>query len=146
MVNIIFEKYCECSLLNKSLTANSKQFYFDYKDGKYGFNTSSTRGADTFVPFSSSLTKIGSYNGRNQQTISCTNIPNYNSLTADNFYIIVTGQRRVYEGSSIWNQDINSVSLTKTYNASSGILTISSCVCGASNGFTCYSTYDVYYN
>lgn len=37
--------------VNSSLTANSKHFYFDYKNGKYGFNTSSSRGADTFVPF-----------------------------------------------------------------------------------------------
>lgn len=34
------------------LTANNKQFYFDYKNGKYGFNTDPNRGADTFVPFS----------------------------------------------------------------------------------------------
>lgn len=26
-------------------------FYFDYKGGKYGFNTSASRGADTFNPF-----------------------------------------------------------------------------------------------
>lgn len=38
--------------LNNSLTANNKQFYFDYKNGKYGFNTNPNRGADTFVPFS----------------------------------------------------------------------------------------------
>ena len=38
--------------LNNSLVANSKHFYFDYKDGKYGYNTNPNRGADTFVPFS----------------------------------------------------------------------------------------------
>lgn len=27
-------------------------FYFDYKDGKLGFNTDEERGADTFTPFS----------------------------------------------------------------------------------------------
>lgn len=37
--------------LNKNLIANGKNFYFDYKNGKYGYNTSSSRGADTFVPF-----------------------------------------------------------------------------------------------
>lgn len=40
-------------MLNNSLVANSNHFYFDYKDGKYGFNTDSSRGADTFVPFKS---------------------------------------------------------------------------------------------
>ena len=38
--------------LNSSLIANSNHFYFDYKDGKYGYNTNPNRGADTFVPFS----------------------------------------------------------------------------------------------
>ena len=41
--------------LNSSLTANSNQFYFDYQDGKYGFNTDPNRGADTFTPFSGGL-------------------------------------------------------------------------------------------
>jgi len=36
---------------SSQLTANSKQFYFDYQNGSYGFNTSSSRGADTFSPF-----------------------------------------------------------------------------------------------
>ena len=38
--------------LDSSLTANESKFYFDYKDGKYGFNTDPNRGADTFSPFS----------------------------------------------------------------------------------------------
>ena len=42
------------SALNSELTANSVKFYFDYKNGKYGFNTSPNRGADTFVPFKQS--------------------------------------------------------------------------------------------
>lgn len=40
--------------VNNSLVANSKHFYFDYKNGKYGYNTSPNRGADTFHPFSNS--------------------------------------------------------------------------------------------
>lgn len=35
------------------LTANSKDIYMDYKNGKYGINTSANRGADTFIPFNS---------------------------------------------------------------------------------------------
>ena len=30
---------------------NANEFYFDYQDGKYGFNTEPDRGADTFHPF-----------------------------------------------------------------------------------------------
>lgn len=31
-------------------------FYADYQNGKYGFNTDSNRGADTFIPFKSTST------------------------------------------------------------------------------------------
>lgn len=37
--------------INGQLTANDNVMYMDYHDGKYGVNTSSTRGADTFIPF-----------------------------------------------------------------------------------------------
>ena len=36
---------------NGRLAANNVGFYFDYKDGEYGWNSSSARGADTFTPF-----------------------------------------------------------------------------------------------
>lgn len=39
--------------VNSSLKANNNQIYMDYHDGKYGINTSSSRGADTFIPFHS---------------------------------------------------------------------------------------------
>lgn len=41
------------STLENELTANNKRIYMDYKNGKYGYNTSANRGADTFHPFSS---------------------------------------------------------------------------------------------
>ena len=37
--------------VNGQLVANNNAMYMDYHDGKYGVNTSSTRGADTFIPF-----------------------------------------------------------------------------------------------
>lgn len=37
--------------VNSSLTVNDTSFIFDYKDGKYGYNTDPKRGADTFHPF-----------------------------------------------------------------------------------------------
>jgi len=39
------------SNLNSELTANGTKFYFDYKNGKWGWNSSSARGAGTFHPF-----------------------------------------------------------------------------------------------
>ena len=58
-------------LLNSNLSANSNHFYFDYKNGKYGFNTDPNRGADTFNPFKSdaSLTVKGSTYPKNQIVI-----------------------------------------------------------------------------
>lgn len=40
-------------VFKQSLMANNNQFYFDYQNGEYGYNTSPTRGADTFHPFKS---------------------------------------------------------------------------------------------
>ena len=36
------------------VSTNNVKFYFDYQNGEYGYNTSSTRGADTFSPFKGS--------------------------------------------------------------------------------------------
>lgn len=52
-------------------------FYFDYKDGKYGFNTSPNRGADTFNPFSEELveqtvTQSVTYNNTNEIKVTFT--------------------------------------------------------------------------
>lgn len=38
--------------LKDELTANGNRIYMDYQNGKYGYNTSPNRGADTFRPFS----------------------------------------------------------------------------------------------
>ena len=40
------------STLENKTTVNNVPFYFDYHDGKYGYNTNANRGADTFHPFS----------------------------------------------------------------------------------------------
>lgn len=45
---------CLLTINNKfigQLKANNNDIYMDYHDGEYGINTSSTRGADTFIPF-----------------------------------------------------------------------------------------------
>ena len=39
--------------IQNELTVNNVKLYFDYKDGKYGYNTDPKRGADTFNPFKS---------------------------------------------------------------------------------------------
>ena len=44
--------------LDDYVSTNNVKFYFDYQNGKYGYNTSSERGADTFSPFNSGETNI----------------------------------------------------------------------------------------
>lgn len=45
------------------LTANGNRIYMDYQNGKYGVNTSPTRGADTFHPFSN-LEEVTGYSNK----------------------------------------------------------------------------------
>lgn len=74
--------------LNSELTANDTKFYFDYKDGQWGFNTDPARGADTFHPFDGDWTlsfllscgatanvngEIVSPSGSGTVTIKCSN-------------------------------------------------------------------------
>ena len=46
--------------LNSELTASGTKFYFDYKNGKWGWNSSPARGAGTFHPFKQ-YSAAGSY-------------------------------------------------------------------------------------
>ena len=74
--------------LNSELSANDTKFYFDYKDGQWGFNTDPARGADTFHPFDGDWTlsfllscgatvnvngEIVSPSGSGTVTIKCSN-------------------------------------------------------------------------
>ena len=40
---------------------NADEFYFDYQNGKYGFNTDPERGSSTFHPFNKGAILIGEY-------------------------------------------------------------------------------------
>ena len=37
--------------IDSQLIANGKHFYFDYQNGRYGYNTDANRGSSTFVAF-----------------------------------------------------------------------------------------------
>ena len=52
--------------LNGQLTSGSTHFYFDYKNGRWGWNSSAARGADTFHPFR------GDSSDSTSQTVSVT--------------------------------------------------------------------------
>lgn len=130
--------------LNSSLTANSNQFYFDYQDGKYGFNTDPNRGADTFSPFSSGVNEIAfGWNGSNYGggiikkdgttlggTVSATTLNgNYVSLNIGTQYkedgtykgsitftALVAGVYKIYENGTVTDKSVsaNEVIYTKT--------------------------------
>lgn len=54
-----------------SLTApTADMFIYDYQDGKYGYNTDPSRGADTFHPFSSGITAVDSLFGYTNTTLT----------------------------------------------------------------------------
>lgn len=42
-------------MIDDHVSINNTKFYFDYQNGKYGFNTDPSRGIDTFSEFGSSL-------------------------------------------------------------------------------------------
>lgn len=93
--------------VNNSLVANSKHFYFDYKDGKYGYNTNPNRGADTFVPFKSSYETISNLTG-NGTSITKSAPSNYKG-------IIVSQMLNTAMGNNSFSIKINGVD--KTGNA-----------------------------
>lgn len=57
--------------LNNHLSANNNEFYFDYQNGKYGYNTDPNRGADTFNPFNNVSEFVGGCAITNNATTSC---------------------------------------------------------------------------
>lgn len=93
--------------VNSSLVANSKHFYFDYKNGKYGYNTNPNRGADTFFPFKSSYETISNSTGKGTSITKSAPI-NYKG-------IIVSQMLSTFMGNNSYSIKINGTD--KTSNA-----------------------------
>lgn len=79
--------------LNNSLTANNNKFYFDYQDGKYGYNTDPNRGADTFSPFKSGVSVLctvenNSYNTSSKEVDLSSFLDDTKKYSSDNFLIV----------------------------------------------------------
>ena len=68
--------------ITNQLKANNHDIYMDYKNGKYGYNTSSSRGADTFHPFNS-ISLVGQYSS--DTTI---NVSSYYASSANEFLLV----------------------------------------------------------
>ena len=70
--------------VKSALTANSNMFYFDYQNGKYGYNTDPSRGAGTFSPFSGGGAKlIGTYTSTTNIDVSA-----YGATSASQFLAV----------------------------------------------------------
>ena len=82
-----------------------------------------TSGIEGINPGTLQRVKIGSFSGGNSDnsfTFDCTNIPNYQNLTVDNFTYEYTG----ITGGSSDGTNSASCSPKKSYNASTGVLTL----------------------
>ncbi len=107
---------------------NQGHFYTDYQDGKYGFNTDPSRGADTFIPFKSEfiIEKIASMqnieSGANDhiQSIDLSSCPDYeNYVLFKNLFPV-----QIYGAGGYWNGSNGRTggSLTYTYDNNTGVL------------------------
>jgi hypothetical protein len=113
------------------LKANSHDIYMDYKNGKYGYNTSPSRGADTFHPFSGY-----EYLGEGT-SFNLSNRPDYTTLTNSNFLVRINGisqHLKVWNYSAVENQaegwKYPSIPYP-SYNSTTGQLTILNTVINA---------------
>ena len=79
--------------LNGQLTYGGTKFYFDYKNGKWGWNSSAGRGADTFHPFSriqqialSDISTMGTGENAPSQVVCDIDVTEVSTLSVNNWY------------------------------------------------------------
>lgn len=119
---------------------NADEFYFDYQNGKYGFNTDPDRGADTFHPFSSGVIKVGTVTTAGS-TIDVSSYSGYSSFTTNNFLIIESNDGSATATQYSYNGEARNTFFegtytrpTKSYNSSTGILTVTPSIITGSGG------------
>lgn len=118
--------------IQSELTANGNRIYMDYQGGEYGYNTSPSRGADTFHPFkrnpiqykknwtNSSQSGSGTYPA---VSVNITDYPDYQNITKNDILVVTTSiQSLCGINDSITRA---SAGISWNYNASTGIVTIS---------------------
>ena len=118
---------------------NAKDIEYTPSDSTWNVNTVGDA-IDELKNSSSSMTLIeNNCSGRYEKTISVANIEGYENLTADNFVIVLTK----IDGANVSDGE-DALDITKTYNAETGILTISKCKFYWGVGRTAWSIYSVY--
>lgn len=125
-------------MLNTSGDGTGTNFYFDYQDGEYGYNTSPLRGADTFSPFksggeiillASNLTKL-SYN-------VTSDLHNYAELTVNNFFCTPVSVSTSESAHGSDTPSAKTVNVNFSYNASTGVISGTLSVSSTKGKTTC---------
>lgn len=112
-------------LSNDLMFPDGTRFYPDKQNGKYGFNTSPTRGADTFSPFKGTVLYLGTVDWTHY--LSKTNTYNFsqvirdagldpNDYTADDIFFRP-------KSTSYKSYTNSNATLTREYTYSNGVIT-----------------------
>ena len=112
-------------LINDLMFPDGTRFYPDKQNGKYGFNTSPTRGADTFSPFKGTVLYLGTVDWTHY--LSKTNTYNFsqvirdagldpNDYTADDIFFRP-------KSTSYKSYTNSNATLTREYTYSNGVIT-----------------------
>ena len=124
--------------LQAQLQASGTNFYFDYKNGQYGWNSSSARGAGTFHPFKTTSqigTGASSYNVKNVRS-------DWNSLTVNDFVVAIVANKSVAPWWQNWGEgvlkgNLSGMSITITKSYSNGVFYVNGVI-----AYTGYATSD----
>lgn len=107
------------------LNYGSTPFYLDYQGGRWGWNSSSARGAGSFHPFSV-ISPIGS----GQTSYDVRGKSNWASLSVNDFLVVITGNKSkgktyVNYGSGSREGNVGGMAITITKSYSGGIFYVS---------------------
>jgi hypothetical protein len=106
--------------IRNQLKANNNSFYFDYRDGKYGYNTAANRGADTFHPFKQAYELLGSADfnisigATTQVSINLSKVPDYYYASFSRIQATAGHHSEDTRGVSIMNYSISGNTCTVT--------------------------------
>lgn len=128
--------------LSNQLVANGVSMYMDYHNGKYGVNTSSSRGADTFIPFNK---KQWYYLGEGSAW-DVTQYDGWQNFNVNNFVfepnnVSIADQVNAYGPAEhlLWGLINCNTSIYKNYNRSTGVFS-------ATLNYNATATMDYNYN
>ena len=121
--------------IEDQLTYDTARFHLDFKNGKWGWNESPERGADTFHPFSSPPTAIGQFSGGTSVDIHQYYDGDVSELSAENFFIVPLSVAASTGINSRGGAFSVGAYPTISYNKETGIVTFSGLSNSVANGY-----------